>query len=188
MTFRPAPFEPLFRNPHLQTIAAHFWPRPNLDAQFPPERRLIETAPGIRVVVESQRPANSRGHLVLIHGLESSGASGYMRSMSAAALEAGFSAHRFHLRGCGPGAPCALYHAGLTSDLLSFLQTLDRPAYVAGFSLGGNVALKLAGELGAGGASLIRGVCGVSAAIDLAASARRIHENDNYFYERRFVR
>jgi predicted alpha/beta-fold hydrolase len=34
---------------------------------------------------------------------------------------------------------------------------------------------------------LIRGVCGVSAAIDLAACAHRIHERDNYFYELRFV-
>jgi predicted alpha/beta-fold hydrolase len=110
---------------------------------------MIETAPGVTVVVQSQRPPKPRGDIVLIHGMESSGASGYMRSMSAAALEAGFAAHRFHMRGCGPGVPTALYHGGLTSDLLAFLQTIDRPAFLAGFSLGGNVALKLAGELGA---------------------------------------
>ena len=81
-----------------------------------------------------------------------------------------------------------LYHAGLTSDLLTFLRHLGAPAYLVGFSLGGNVALKLAGELGESAGEAVLGVCGISPAIDLAACARRIHQPDNFFYERRFVR
>jgi len=57
-----------------------------------------------------------------------------------------------------------------------------------GFSLGGNVALKLAGELGDSAEELMGGVCGVSAPLDLEASARRIAARDNRLYERRFVR
>jgi len=60
--------------------------------------------------------------------------------------------------------------------------------HLVGFSLGGNVALKLAGELGEQAPEYLRGVCGVSTAIDLAACARRIAERDNRLYERRFVR
>jgi predicted alpha/beta-fold hydrolase len=56
-----------------------------------------------------------------------------------------------------------------------------------GFSLGGNVVLKLAGELGEAGGDLIQGVCGVSTPLDLAACARRMANWDNYFYEQRFV-
>jgi uncharacterized protein len=81
-----------------------------------------------------------------------------------------------------------LYHAGLTSDLLFFLRQLNRPAYIVGYSLGGNVTLKLAGELGGSAAALIAGVIAVSAALDLAACARRIHQPHNFLYERRFVR
>jgi uncharacterized protein len=190
MVFRPQPFEPLFRNPHLETIAARFWPRPCADSAWPPERRFVRTEPGVEVLVESQRPASPAGHLVLVHGLEGSGQCGYMRSMSAAALAAGYAAHRFHMRSCGgtENRSNTLYHAGLTSDLLTFLRQLGAPAYLVGFSLGGNVALKLAGELGASASQLILGVCGISPAIDLAACARRIHRPDNFLYERRFVR
>lgn len=190
MKFQPRPFEPLFRSPHLETIAAHLWPRPNLEAQFPTERRFLSTEPGVEVLVESQRPAAPRGDIVLIHGLEGSSNSGYQRSISVAALRAGYSVHRLNMRGCGgTELRCnTLYHAGLTGDLLLFLRQLGAPAFLIGFSLGGNVALKLAGELGESATSLIHGVCAVSAAIDLAACARRIHQPDNRYYERRFVR
>ncbi len=184
-----APFVPLFRNPHLQTIAAHYWKRP--EASQPVERRFIQTEPAVQVLVESQRPSGPvAGEIVMVHGLEGSGSAGYMRSLSAAALDAGYAAHRFHMRTCGGTEHLCqtLYHAGLTSDLLAFLGLLDRPSFLVGFSLGGNVALKLAGELGDRGPGLIQGVCGVSTPLDLAASARRIAQVDNRVYEARFVR
>jgi predicted alpha/beta-fold hydrolase len=140
------------------------------------------------VLVESQRPAGEAlGEIVMVHGLEGSGKAGYMRSLATAALRAGFAAHRFHMRTCGgTGHLCnTLYHAGLTSDLLAFLRELGEPAFLVGFSLGGNVVLKLAGELGE--SPLLRGVCAISTPIDLAACARRIGERDNLLYERRFA-
>jgi predicted alpha/beta-fold hydrolase len=184
-----APFVPLFRSPHLQTIAAHYWRRP--EAAVPIERRLVETEPGVQVLVESQRPRGKQvGEIVMVHGLEGSGSAGYIRSLSAAAVNAGYAAHRFHMRTCGGTEHLCqtLYHAGLTSDLLAVLRRLEAPSFVVGFSLGGNVALKLAGELGDGGPEIIAGVCGVSTPLDLAACARRIAAPDNRVYERRFVR
>jgi predicted alpha/beta-fold hydrolase len=62
------------------------------------------------------------------------------------------------------------------------------PAFLAGFSLGGNVVLKLAGEMGESARDFVQGVCTVSAPLDLAACARRIGERDNRVYEARFVR
>jgi predicted alpha/beta-fold hydrolase len=189
------PFEPLVRDAHLQTVLAHYWKRPNADVDFPVERRLFETEPGVQVLVLSQRPdREARGEVVMVHGLEGSGDAGYMRSLSAAALRAGFAAHRFHMRTCGGTEHLCqtLYHAGLTSDLREVLRQIRReagaPAFVVGFSLGGNVALKLAGELGGDAAELLSGVCGVSSPLDLAACARRIGERDNRVYEARFVR
>ena len=96
------PFDPLFRNPHLQTIAGHYWKRPDVAAEFPLTSRLIRTEPDVQVLVHSQRPAGkAAGELILVHGLEGSGEAGYIRSLSALALRAGFAAHRFHMRTCG---------------------------------------------------------------------------------------
>ena len=62
-----------------------------LCAEFPIERRLIQTEPGVQVLVCSQRPAGeARGEIVMVHGLEGSGEAGYIESLSAAALRAGF--------------------------------------------------------------------------------------------------
>jgi len=71
------------------------------------------------------------------------------------AFQAGFNVVRVNARNCGgtehlsPG----LYHAGLTGDLRAVIDELIRcdgltRLFVAGFSLGGNRALKLAGEFG----------------------------------------
>ena len=106
------------------------------------------------MLVQTQRPAGEPvGHVVLLHGLEGNGEAGYIRSMAWDALNAGFIAHRFHMRTCGGTAHLCktLYHAGLTSDLRAFLERrveVRLPVFLIGFSLGGNVALKLAGELG----------------------------------------
>src|SRR5690242_11583933 len=96
------PFEPLFTSPHLQTIASHFWPRDGAEREFPLEARRYRTGPDVEVLVETQRPKTAaRGQIVMVHGLEGSGAAVYIRSLSAAALGRGFAAHRFNMRTCG---------------------------------------------------------------------------------------
>jgi predicted alpha/beta-fold hydrolase len=185
------PFVPLFRNPHVSTIVANFWPRQFDFSQLPQQDRLIQTDAETQVRVVTNRPATEpRGELVLLHGLEGGSDSGYMVSLAWTALQAGFITHRFHMRTCGGTAHLAktLYHAGLTHDVRFFIESLHSklPVFVAGFSLGGNVGLKLAGELGQ--TDLIHGIAAMSTPIDLAACTRRIHERDNTVYERRFVK
>ena len=189
------PFDPLFRNPHLQTIAGHYWKRPRELARFPRERRFYSTEPEIEVMVDSQRPAGEAvGEIVMVHGLEGSADAVYMQSLSLAALQAGFGAHRFNMRSCGGTERLCptLYHAGLTGDLAAVLRELRgegrAPAFLVGFSLGGNVALKLAGEMGESAWPLFRGVCAVSTPLDLDACATQIAEPENWIYHRRFVR
>jgi predicted alpha/beta-fold hydrolase len=188
------PFDPLFRNRHLQTIAGYFWARNGEEARFPLDRRIYRTEPGVEVLVQSQRPTGAvAGEIVAVHGLEGSGESGYARSFSGAALRAGFAVHRFHMRTCGGTEHLCgtLYHAGLTSDLLSVLRQLQQqgcaPAFLVGFSLGGNVVLKLAGELGDEARPLIRGISAICTPLDLAACARHMTQKENRLYERRFV-
>jgi predicted alpha/beta-fold hydrolase len=158
---------------------------------YPETAQLYRTEPDVQVLVQSQRPAKPVAQLVMVHGLEGSGDAGYMRTLAHTALQNNIATHRFNMRTCGgTGKLCpTLYHAGLTSDLLFFLKQLrsDVPVFLTGFSLGGNVSLKLAGELGAEYEGILAGVCGVSTPIDLAACTRRIAQLDNRLYERRFL-
>ncbi len=188
------PFDPFFKNPHLATIAGNYWQRPESEPRWPVEAVLYRTEPGVQVLVHSQRPEGEpRGELILVHGLEGSSQGGYMRSMAHAALEAGYVAHRFNMRSCGGTESLAPsnYHSGQTSDLLHVIRERKRasglPIYLAGFSLGGNVSLKLAGELGDAGRDLLAGVCSVSAPIDLAACAIALGRRENFLYSRRFL-
>ena len=190
-------FKPLFSNPHLLTILGNFWPRGHDFSRFPMENRFVRTDDETEILVQTQRPLGKpAGEVALLHGLEGNGDSGYIHSMAFDLLNAGFIAHRVHMRTCGGTEHLCktLYHAGLTSDLHAFLRGLKEecaglPVFLIGFSLGGNVALKLAGELGETdlATDLIAGVCAISTPIDLAAGVRRMGKWDNRIYERRFL-
>jgi hypothetical protein len=187
------PFVPFFRNPHLLTIAGNYWRRKLDQQRFPVEPRIYDTEPGVQVRVEYQAPEGEPlAHLILVHGLEGSSEAGYARSLAQAALEAGCAAHRFNMRSCGGTERLSgrsLYHSGQTSDLLTVIRQLagGAPIFLAGFSLGGNVALKLAGELGESAVRLIAGVMAISTPIDLAACVRQLDKPSNSIYARRFV-
>jgi predicted alpha/beta-fold hydrolase len=189
------PFHPLVRNPHLLTIGATFWPRKLEEHRFPVEAKLYQSEPDVRVLVHTQRPRiEPRAEVVLIHGLEGSSDSPYMRSMAQTLLEAGCVVHRFNLRTCG-GTEflcTTLYHGGLTTDLFAWLMDLDRrrrtPVHLVGFSLGANIALKLAGEMKEDACRILAGACAISTPLDLEACARRIGEPVNRFYEWHFLR
>ncbi len=186
-------FKPLLSNPHLLTILGNFWPRGHDFSRFPMESRFVRTDDETEILVQTQRPVGDPvGEVALLHGLEGDGNSGYIHSMAWDLLNAGFVAHRVHMRTCGGTEHLCktLYHAGLTSDMHAFLRGLKEagtglPVFLIGFSLGGNVSLKLAGELGE--TDLIHGVCAISTPIDLAAGVRRIGAWDNRLYERRFL-
>jgi uncharacterized protein len=187
-------FSPLLRNPHLLTIFANFAVR-RLDIdRFPVEERLYSTETDVQVLVHSQQPGQAPlGQILMVHGLEGSSNAGYMRSMSQLALESGYGVHRTNMRSCGGTESLCktMYHAGLTGDTLSLARRIREERggslFLVGYSLGGNVALKLAGELGEEAAGLLDGVCAISTPIDLAASVRKMSRRENFLYERRFV-
>ena len=137
--------------------------------------------------------------VVLLHGLEGSSASQYMVGNANKLWRVGFNVVRMNMRNCGgtESLSSTLYHSGLSGDPLAVIADLHRRhgltrfAFV-GYSMGGNIVLKLAGELGAGTLQLPSGVTmcatvGVSPAADLAASSNAIHRLRNRIYERRFL-
>ena len=99
--------------------------------------------------------------------------------------------HRLNLRTCGGTEELCqtMYHSGLTCDTRIILERIrakhGQPAFVVGFSLGGNVALKLAGELGE--TDLLVAACAISPPIDLAACVRMMDKPSNFLYARRFL-
>jgi len=184
-------FQPIFRNPHLLTVAGNYWPRKIDVERFPAVRKLYKIDSRTAIVAFEHQPDVSRGQVVLVHGLEGSAEAGYIASFSQAALMHGFGVHRLNLRTCGGTEELCetMYHSGLTSDTRQIVQEVHaqtgQPTFLVGFSLGGNMVLKLAGEMGH--TDVLNGVCAVSAPIDLAASVRTLDKPANFLYARRFL-
>ena len=185
-------FQPLVRNPHLLTIAGNFWRRKIDQQRYPATRIEYQIDAQTSVVAFEHKPEGPpRGQIILIHGLEGSADAGYIASFSQEALVRGFRVHRLNLRTCGGTEELCetMYHSGLTSDTRLVLERIraryGEPTFVVGFSLGGNVALKLAGELGQ--TDLLLGVCAISTPIDLAACVRMMDKRSNLLYTWRFL-
>jgi uncharacterized protein len=143
------------------------------------------------VAFEHQPLGNPRGQIVLLHGLEGSADAGYITSFAQHALEHGFGAHRLNMRSCGNTEQLCetMYHAGLTADTRAIIRRIHErapgPVFLVGFSLGGNVALKLAGELCE--TNFVSGVVAVSAPIDMEQSIRAVDKPSNILYARHFL-
>ena len=184
------------RNPHAMTIAATFWRR--RFARLPASTtRLFEVEPGTHVRAECHWQENPCEHatIVLLHGLEGSSQSGYMLGIAEKAWIAGFNVVRLNQRNCGGTERLTqtLYHSGLSGDIRSVIFELierDRlPAiFAVGFSMGGNLVLKMAGEVADLALPQIRGFVAVAPALDLAACADALGEPRNFIYQRHFVR
>lgn len=183
------------RNPHLMTIAATFWQR--RFAQLPKGvARNFEVEPGSCVGGVCHWQLEPRAHptLVLLHGLEGSVDSGYMLGTAEKAYVAGFNVVRLNQRNCGgtESLTPTLYHSGLSGDIRAVLLELiaeDKlpEVFAAGFSMGGNLVLKMAGEFGDAAPPEIRGFVAVAPAASLAACADALGEPQNFIYERHFV-
>jgi uncharacterized protein len=165
-----------------------------------PEERLIEVAPGIKVLCHCHWQADRAQALtiIIVHGLEGSSESQYMLGITEKALAAGMNVIRYNQRNCGGTDALApvLYHSGLSNDVAEVAREIiahdgvSRLALV-GFSMGGNIVLKLAGEWGTENQQKappqFRAVAACCPAIDLAVSADTLHTPANRIYEKYFL-
>lgn len=138
-------------------------------------------------------PGDERRPLaVLSHGLEGSLQAAYIRRMACALGRTGWDVLAWNYRSCG-GIPNRLprsYHSGETGDLGQVIHHAARThstIALIGFSLGGNLTLKYAGE--APPHPAVRAALAISAPVDLASCARALdNRRGNWFYLRRFLK
>jgi len=177
------------------TIAGAFLRRqfPGLPAGV---RRFFEVEPGTQVGGDChwQRDQTNHPTLVLLHGLEGSSDSAYVLGTAEKAFLAGLNVIRLNQRNCGGTERLTetLYHSGRSADFRSIVVELiecDRlPALVfAGFSMGGNLALKMAGEFQDSAPAELRGIVAVAPCLDLAACSDALSERRNFLFNRHFV-
>ena len=199
-TFRPRRF---LRNGHLQTILGNYLPRTNsLPA---PEAQLVEVSPATSSQISSQvlclchwQPETDRATrptAIIVHGLEGSSNSQYVIGNAGKLWRAGCNVVRMNMRNCGGTEALSptLYHSGLSNDVLAVMnffvaQHSFTSISLIGYSMGGNLVLKLAGELGPTAPPELRSVIGVSPAVDLGQSADALHQPQNRIYELKFLR
>ncbi len=189
-----APFRP--RAPwlggDLQTLRNSFVSAP---AALQPDERLLAPIDVGAINMAMNYPADDRDTgrvILLVHGLGGSEASSYMFNAARAFVEAGYTVARMNYRGVGPSAETSEppYSAGLTSDLRAALKWLSRKMpdaalYLMGFSLGGQLGLRMLGE-GDVPEGLVACVT-VSAPLDLAASQKKLERPRNTLYSRYVV-
>jgi len=203
--FVTQPFHPrlFLSNGHLQTIAGNFLPRANALPDAVPE--LVEVSPASDSQIAGHVLCDCHWHpsavraermtVILLHGLEGSSDSQYVAGNANKMWRAGANVIRMNMRNCGGTERLSptLYHSGLSCDVAAvlhhFIQRdgLKRVALV-GYSMGGNLVLKLAGELGTDAPPALHSVVAVSPSIDLGPTADALHRPANRLYERRFLR
>lgn len=197
--FHHKPFVParFLKQGDAQTFGAYLWPgRFRLRDVTGDEERLYEVEPGSLVLARCRWQPDRTQHptLVMWHGLEGSATSAYMLSTAAKAFQRGFNVVRMNIRNCGGTEHLTptLYHGGLTGDLRVVIAELieqDRlpRIVIAGFSLGGNMTLKVAGEYGEDPPIELKGVVAISPSADLQASFEQLSRPRNLFYHQDFL-
>src|SRR5262245_43960377 len=183
-------------NGHAMTVFT--WARRREFANLPaPEERVLRTGPEVQVRARCYWQNDRAGAptLVALHGLEGSSDAHYMRGLAAKAWALGWNAVLLNQRNCGGTEHLApsLYHSGLTADPLSVMRTLAaderlKRIGVVGYSLGGNLTVKLAGELAEHPDVPVFAVVAVSPTIELDRCVRAIERKANFPYQFNFVR
>lgn len=190
------PFIPLkiLNNGHVQSIAGNFF---NLSFPITSEISFVTLPDGDQLAMEINTAAQWREGdpiITMLHGLCGSSGSSYLIRIAKKFLKKGYKVIRMNMRNCGPseGLCRQIYHSGCSQDMETILRLLkkDHPTskmVTIGFSLGGNVLLKLAGELKGEGPQLMDQLISICPPIDLVSSVKRFQLKENRIYEKYFL-
>jgi predicted alpha/beta-fold hydrolase len=190
--FRPLP---LLGNPHVQTMLGAFLPGGVCPS--PQRRHHIRLSDGDSLLLHENAPTTwqpGNPIALLLHGLTGDHTSTHICRLAARLLARGVRVFRMDMRGAGLGLPLARhsYHSGRSEDVriaLAHLAALapGSPQLLVGVSMGGNVALKLAGESAAHPLPELTRVAAIAPPIDLPRCADLLMQPRNRVYEQRFL-
>ncbi len=178
------------------TLIPRWIPRPHLLKDVPIEERhfQVDSHSQISAKCHWQTPAPEYPTLVIIHGLEGCTESHYMKGIAHKAWHEGINVVRLNQRNCGGTEHLTptLYNTGMSGDLHAVITELTKRdglfnIVLAGFSMGGNLSLKLAGEVGNSLTSL-QGVVGVCPNIHPATCVEALQQPTNLMYHHYFLR
>jgi uncharacterized protein len=186
----------LLKNGHLMTIASAF-ARRRFDLPQA-EDRLFQVDAESRILGRCHwQPGKRRDVpvIAIVHGLEGSSESSYVCGIAEKAFRRGFHVVRLNQRNCGgtESLTPTLYNSGMSGDYRAVFEELANGdgferIFFAGYSMGGNLVTKMAGEFGDSAPKALHGVCVVCPALDLGACAHALERRDNFFYQRHFVK
>ena len=133
--------------------------------------------------------------IAIVHGLEGSADSYYMQGIAEKAFHRGFHVVRLNQRNCGGTEKLTptLYNSGMSGDYRAVFEELANVdgferIFFAGYSMGGNLVTKMAGEYGDDFPQALRGVCAVCPALDLSACADALERGIIICTQRHFVK
>ncbi len=179
-------------------MTLYSWGNPRYFPRLPaPVRRYFDVEPETRVVADChwQPEPWTRPTIIALHGLNGSSDAHYMRGIAAKAFARGMNVVRLNQRNCGDTErlSAGLFHSGLTADaahVVAELTAVDglRGIAVAGYSLGGNLALKLAAEYGGAPPREFLGVAAVSPIIEIGECVKALEQPGNALYQWNFVK
>lgn len=192
-TFRP---HPLLPGGHAQTVLGRYLP----DFQPAPPaatEQLVDLDDGDRLSVLDSRPegwTRRAPTALLVHGLCGDAGAEYVVRMARRLLGLGSRVVRVNLRNAGSGFGLArgIYHAGRSEDLRAVARWIhaeapDSPLALVGFSLGGNLVLKLAAEAAEAPLPNLDCVLAASPPLDLAACSAYLQRPAGWVYDRNFA-
>lgn len=178
-----------------QTLLTNFYPA-GFDIGAT-ETHYLKLPDQDKLVVLEYKPQNwvpGNRIIVLVHGLTGSHKSKYNVRLTKEWIKTGHLIVRVNLRGCGPGAGLARhpYHSGRSEDTRFVLEWLkerypNSPVTQVGFSLGGNITLKMAAEDEDNPSGNLDSVMAISPPVDLHACSALLHKPENQIFEKYFV-
>ena len=178
------------------TLVAKFYPRGNPLRNIPVETRLFTVAPQTQLLglCHWQDKRHAAGTVILIHGLEGCCDSHYMAGLAAKAWRIGLNVIRLNQRTCGGTEHLtpSLYNCGLSMDIQAVVTELSNvdglgSISLIGYSMGGNLVLKMAGET-AGTLPSLSGVYAVCPNIDPTQCIAALERPENRMYHDYFFK
>ncbi len=187
---------PLLKGGHRQTISGYYLPSPkNLRGT---NVHHIKVSGGDKLALCENLPnrkSTFRRAILFMHGLGGNADASYMLRIAQLFQNRGWITFRMNHRGCGEGVGLArqTYHSGRSEDASAAMIKIeelypDSPLIAVGFSLSGNVLLKLLGEKKEPLATNLAGAIAVAPPINLSLCAAALCQIQNRVYDLRFMR